>query len=266
MSSMAAPAPTAQTQESTVKQFASLLGTKSDAKANTSSNSTRTLMTLLSTTVTNQDVILTLPSLDLRVEDSDKSGANPLPKVGETRSTAAPVTMSDQKVTSLPTMEASVLPVASADKANATIEQKAAKDLREETQWTKSTLAYASQAVSTNVSNSFSSLVDSRVRAWTLLLLKHSLSTGDAASRSKLLRILSAIIKVNSAETTFKTLSLPEAAAGQPKEQDVILPLLFEVVLQITIQGRPENVTLRAPGTIAGKIRVIESMAKCPVL
>jgi hypothetical protein len=128
--------------------------------------------------------------------------------------------------------------------------------LKEETQWTKSTLVYASGAVSTNLVNSFSTRVDSRVRAWTLLLLKHSLSTGDSESRSRLLRILAAIIKVNSADITFKTLSLPDAASGKPNEDEVILPLLFEAVLHITIQGRPETVTLRAPGTISGKLLV----------
>jgi hypothetical protein len=40
--------------------------------------------------------------------------------------------------------------------------------------------------------------------------------------------MLSASIKVNSAEISFKTPSLPDAASGKPKEKDVILPLLFE--------------------------------------
>jgi hypothetical protein len=249
---MAAPASTAETQTSVVKEFATLLGTTKSTAS--SSSKVKAMMTLLSPTVTNQDVILTLPSLDLKVDDEENGGANPLPKVGEHRATSTED--ANEAVVSRPLMEASVLTVAATadDKAEeASKAEKASLCLKEETQWTKSTLIYASLAVATNVSNSFSSLVDSRVRAWTLLLLKHSLSTGDSGSRSKLLQILQAIIKVNSAETKFKTLPLPEAAAGQPKEEDVILPLLFEAVLHITIQDRPETVTLRAPGTISGK-------------
>jgi hypothetical protein len=252
--SMAAPASTGKTQESIVKQFAMLLGTKSSAK-------TKDMMALISPSVANQDVVLILPTLDLRVEEDC------LPKVGEHRSTMTEVPEGGPSVPleSRPTMEASVLSVAAEDGAKTskeqkeaqtlkeeTQEQKEAQTLKEETQWTKSTLVYASGAVSSNLVNSFSTRVDSRVRAWTLLLLKHSLSTGDSESRSRLLRILAAIIKVNSADTTFKTLSLPDAASGKPNEDEVILPLLFEAVLQITIQGRPETVTLRAPGTISG--------------
>jgi hypothetical protein len=50
------------------------------------------------------------------------------------------------------------------------------------------------------------------------LLLKHS--SGDSESRSRLFRLLVAIIKVNSADTTFKTLSLPDAASGKPNEDE----------------------------------------------
>jgi hypothetical protein len=248
--SMAAPASTGKTQESIVKHFATLLGTKSASSTQSvPSAKTKDMMALISPSVANQDVVLILPTLDLRVEE------DPLPKVGEHR----PKDTTEAEGTPLgtpesrPTMEASVLSVAADDAT--TKEQKEAQNLKEETQWTKSTLVYASGAVSTNLVNSFTTRVDSRVRAWTLLLLKHSLSTGDSESRSRLLRILSAIIKVNSADTTFKTLSLPDAAAGSSNEDEVILPLLFEAVLHITIQGRPETVTLRAPGTISGKCR-----------
>jgi len=64
--------------------------------------------------------------------------------------------------------------------------------------------------------------------------------------------MLSSIIKVHSAETAFKTIPLPESAIGQPKEADVILPLLLEVEMQVSIQSKVDMVTLRAPGTIAG--------------
>jgi hypothetical protein len=273
--SMAAPASTGKSQESIVKQFAMLLGTKSASPTQAlPSAKTKEMMALISPSVANQDVVLILPTLDLRVEEDT------LPKVGEHRSKSmneVPEGEPSVPLESRPLMEASVFSVAAQEEAATTKEQKEAQTLKEEeaattkeqkeaqtlkeeTQWTKSTLVYASGAVSTNLVNSFSTRVDSRVRAWTLLLLKHSLSTGDSESRSRLLRILAAIIKVNSADTTFKTLSLPDAASGKPNEDEVILPLLFEAVLHITIQGRPETVTLRAPGTISGKFLACRSI------
>ena len=129
-----------------------------------------------------------------------------------------------------------------------------AQNIGKITSWTKSTLEYASDSVKKNVSNSFASLVDSRVKAWTLLLLRHSLSTGDDESRSRLLSMLASSIKIDSAETSFKTLPLPDAAAEQAKDNGVILPLLFEVVLHATVQEKQESVTLRAPGTVTGKL------------
>ena len=64
--------------------------------------------------------------------------------------------------------------------------------------------------------------------------------------------MLSSIIKVESAVTGFKTLKLPDSAAGQEKEVDVILPLLLEVQINVSIQNKFDKVTLRAPGTVAG--------------
>ena len=79
---------------------------------------------------------------------------------------------------SLPHMDASVLNnAADASAKAAQVEQKAAQSLGSLTSWTKSSVVYAAGAISKNVADSFSSLVDSRVRAWTLLLLRHSLTT-----------------------------------------------------------------------------------------
>ena len=112
---------------------------------------------------------------------------------------------------------------------------------------------YAPQAASKSISTSFSSLVASRIRAWTLLLLRHSLTTGDAASRSRLLSMLSSKVEIVSTVTSFKTLPLPDSAKAHAKEADVILPLLFEANMTISLQGKNESVLLRAPGTVAGK-------------
>jgi hypothetical protein len=249
-------------QEDIVSKFAALLGTKrlkKDSVASSPLNSdplratSRELMIYLSKGLEHHEVICTLPSLDMRKIDED-TGASPLPQVGQHFQTEAIRADSMGADKTVPQMEASVLnSAADASAKAAQVEQKAAQSLGSLTSWTKSSVVYAPSAISNNVADSFSSLVDSRVRAWTLLLLRHSLTTGDSASRTRLLSMLASIIKVDSATTTFKTLPLPESAASQPKHADVILPLLLEVDLQISIQKKDDSVTLRAPGTISGK-------------
>lgn len=219
--------------------FAGFLGTKSERNP---SARNKAMLGLLATTLEDHEVVLTLPSLDLGLSETrDGTSNNPLPVIGEHLGDDA----------ARPAMTASVLTGAAEGAANS--EQTAAQNIGKLTSWTKSTLEYASDAVKKNLSGSFASLVESRVRAWTLLLLRHSLSTGDDESRTRLLSMLSSTIKVISAETNFKTLPLPDAAAAQSKEGTVVLPLLFEVVLHVSVQDKEENVTLRAPGTITGK-------------
>ncbi len=249
-------------QEQLVSKFAALLGTKSIHKDQVASSlvvsdpaaaTSRELLQCLARSVESHQVICTLPSLDMRKVD-EETGSSPLPNVGEHRNTEVLDMMIGTDERTVPQMAASVLSnAADASAKAAQVEQKAAQSLGSLTSWTKSSVVYASSALSKNVADSFSSLVDSRVRAWTLLLLRHSLTTGDSASRSRLLSMLSSIIKVHSAKTAFKTIPLPESAAGQPKEADVILPLLLEVEMQVSIQSKVDMVTLRAPGTIAGE-------------
>lgn len=236
-------------QTDIVKKFASLIGTKhtSDDSATASSllkagpkvTHSRELLMSISKSVEHHEVVCTLPSLDMRKFDEDQ-GKNPLPEVGEH--------FSQMK------MEASVLHnAADASAKAAQVERRAAQTLGSLTSWTRSSVVYASNAISENSANSFSSLVDSRVRSWTLLLLRHSLTTGDSTSRSRLLSMLASIIKVNTAEIAFKTQPLPESIANMPKkagDPDVILPLLFEADMKITVQSKECTVTLRAPGTV----------------
>lgn len=184
-------------------------------------------------------VVCTLPSLDMRKLDEDPD-ATPLPGVGE----------------HFPKMEASVLHNAAETSAKATqvaVEQKAVQTLGSPTSWTRSSLVYASKAISENARNSFSSLVESRVRAWTLLLLRHSL-TGDSSSRYRLLSMLESVITVNSAQLAFELVPMSTSVANMEKaldDPDVILPILVEVHLSITVHGKNCTVTLRAPGTIS---------------
>jgi len=233
-------------QTDVVSKFASLIGTKrtskeppvataSLVKADPKEATSRELLMCISKTVAFDQVVCTLPSLDMRKLDEDPD-ANLLPKVGE----HFPMKM-----------EASVLHNAAeaSDKA-AQVEQKAVQTLGKLTSWTRSSVVYASKSISENAANSFASLVESRVRAWTLLLLRHSL-TGDASSRSRLLSMLESIIKVNSAQIAFKPLKSVVNTEKTENDPDVILPLIAELDLNITVHNKNCTVTLRAPGTIS---------------
>lgn len=238
---------TNENKAETLKEFASFLGTKPSSKEKGPSFSE--LAKLLSTNVEDDDVVLIVPSLDLRLSEGDSTL---LPDVGEHAKVSAEGTVGNSfDASSRPNMAASVLTMATKGKAN--VEQQAAQNIGKQTSWTKSSLRYASAAVGTNIAESFTQLVNARVRSWTLLLLRHSLSTGDNESRSRLLSMLSAKIKADSTETSFQTLPLPPSAAGKPKDADVILPLLFEAHMHITIQDKSETVLIRAPGTVSGK-------------
>ena len=226
--------------EVALSRFASRLGTTSDSSRGASASS---LTQCLSPSVSGDAVVCSLPSLDMPSPEPGQEGAqSPLPELGEHR----------EKV---PEMAASVLISAATASSNAALlEQQAAIHLGSLAFWAKSSLIYAPHAINKNVSGALSSLIESRVRAWTLLLLRHSLSTGDKASRSRLLSMLSCSIQLKSTATTFKTLPLPASARGQPKEADAILPLLFEAQLEFSIQDKVDVVSLRAPGTIAGEL------------
>lgn len=229
--------PDRQKREQTVKQFAEYLGTKCDAR-----KSRYGLKKLLADAVAEDEVVLQLPSLDMRLSEEEGQA---LPKIGEKKTSVS----SFEEIEERPDMVASVLTAATNDAAK--VEQTAAKNMSKQTSWTRSTVVYASQAVATNVSDFFANLIDSRLKSWTLLLLRHSLSTGDTESRSRLLNVLSASMKVASTETNFKTLPMPPSE-GHIAEADVILPLLFEVIVNLSAQGKTETITLRAPGTISG--------------
>lgn len=229
-------------KEAVVSKFASLLNAKVNNPGTLARSTVKEAIKCLSPSVAGHDVVCTLPSLDIQSEGT----SSPLPEVGKHR-----------EKTTVPEMKASLFDRAITESAkSAREEERTAKMLGALTSWTKSSLVYAPDATAKNVSASFQALVDSRVRAWTLLLLKNSLSTGDSTSRSRLLGMLSCMIQAKEASISFTTLSLPDSARGQPKDADVILPLLFQAELQLTLQERTETVSFQAPGTISGVLRL----------
>ncbi|CAB9516468.1 expressed unknown protein [Seminavis robusta] len=246
----------AMEQEAIVSRFASLMVSQASDLPPQPMNEwvKNDLLRCLGDSLSDDVVVCTLPCLDVKVTENSE---NPLPEVGQhmgEKERAA--SMKDQSGLH-PIMEASVLSSgAEATTDGATKEVVEKKPTQTTTcntsSWTKATIENAPSALLKNVADSFSSLVDSRVRSWTLLMLKQSLSSGDSASRTNLLKMLSATIKVASSMSTFKTLPLPPSAGGQSKEADVILPLIFEVAITISVGDKSEQVTLRAPGTVSG--------------
>ena len=275
----------------TVKHFASLFGTKGQPKDHQRPASQITQM--FAKSAAPNDVVLVVPSFELKMDGDDDSSNSVLPEVGqhalssgvgdslpaellpsqshvESPTSTPPHEQQQQRPKKRPSMEASVINMAAPTTDDTiSVEQKAADSIGQPTCWTRSTVGYAPQAVACNLSESFTVLVNSRLRAWTLLLLKHSLATpptnhnhnnnssdpaASTPARSRLLHMLAAKISVQgAAETNYQTLPLPESAAGvKPTNADVVLPLLFEVVLRLQVQEKDEAVTLRAPGTVTG--------------
>jgi hypothetical protein len=229
-----------QIQEDAVAQFAALLS---------ESGSRRDILQYVSTAVSPNDVVCTLPSLDMQ---SVRAEASPLPKVGEHREKSSSTAIPEMKATVILNQAVGADESTNSPDEDQGKQDEAAQALASPTSWTKSSLAYATDAVSKNISSSFQSLVDARVRAWTLLLLKHSLTTGDSTSRSRLLGLLSFNVELKNTKTSFTTLPLPDEARGEPKDADVILPLLFETELTISMNEKEDTITFQAPGTISG--------------
>ena len=164
------------------------------------------------------------------------------------------------------------------------LEQAAARNLGTETKWTPSSVSQAPSAMLRSLASSFSSLVDSRVRAWTLLLLRHSLSSGDEQSRNRLLTLLATSnrIDLSAIVTNFKVIHVKpsgkmvsdeqlqenhancsngneEASASGTKVTksdnfESVLPLILESAIDVIIEGHRLTVNLKAPGVISGTL------------
>uniref|UniRef100_A0A7S2S7C4 Uncharacterized protein n=1 Tax=Eucampia antarctica TaxID=49252 RepID=A0A7S2S7C4_9STRA len=202
--------------------------------------------------------ICCFPSLDLHSNDSESSEIDILPGVGvshkptnNTMDKSMPPPPPNSRGITIPVMAASVFKedngtnhgatnstsqhesnasalrssasaatnaVSNANANAAKLEQAAARNLGAESKWTPSSVSQAPSAMLRSMASSFSSLVDSRVRAWTLLLLRHSLSSGDEESRSRLLALLatSSRIDLTAIVTSFKVLEFA------PKDKSIL--------------------------------------------
>jgi len=228
-----------------IRRFAEQLGTAS-GKPSIETNR-------FSSSLSEDAVLCNVPSLKILPEDLvalPQVGTTTVPKVGVARAMPKVVqsnTNASASITNTSTATANKTP----NPVQETVEQKVAKRLGTRIPFTKSTILTAPIDVATNISGSFSGLVESRVKAWTLLMLKQSIASGDRESRARLLAMLSAPTKVTSTVTSFKALPLP-MSAREEKSADLVLPLLFEARCGITLRNQEEQVIIRAPGTISG--------------
>jgi len=140
---------------------------------------------------------------------------------------------------------------------------KGVKNMSEPISWTRSSAPQAPMALVRSLSLSFSSLFDSRMKACTLLLLRHSLSSGDYNSRSRLLALLSSSSSINiqTLSTSFESLTLPQELKIPEEEGKVVLPLLFEASVVLTLgQNKQINLKFKSTGAIEGSFDVSSSL------
>jgi hypothetical protein len=134
--------------------------------------------------------------------------------------------------------------------------ERAATSLAKTISWSGESCIKAPATLARSLSIALSSVVDSRMKSCTLVLLRHSLEIGDNRSRSRLLALLSTgnTISVNSVSTSFSALTLPKEfeSKAAAEEGKVIMPLIFEANFEIAIRGKPMKIALRNPGTIQG--------------
>eukprot|EP00551_Chaetoceros_affinis_P008281 CAMPEP_0203668516 /NCGR_PEP_ID=MMETSP0090-20130426/5126_1 /ASSEMBLY_ACC=CAM_ASM_001088 /TAXON_ID=426623 /ORGANISM="Chaetoceros affinis, Strain CCMP159" /LENGTH=811 /DNA_ID=CAMNT_0050532975 /DNA_START=269 /DNA_END=2704 /DNA_ORIENTATION=+ len=160
------------------------------------------------------------------------------------------------------------------------IEYAATSNLGRPISYTRSSAPHAPGAMARTISDSFSSLVEARLRAWTLLLLRHSLSRGDEDSRTRLMSLLAANkIHLSAIVTTFRVdtsstvagavtnnngknnkcgtagneTKINEHGNGKYSREncDYILPLTMEVNIDLKSQDKVISLHLTAPGTVA---------------
>lgn len=187
-------------------------------------------------------------------------------------------------LSSNPTKEnvASMISSSSSDTTN--LEMAAAVHMDRPLSFTRSSAQHAPSALIRSLYSSFSQLVASRMKTWTLLLLRHSLSSGNKASRERLMALLGSqhSFKMDAIVTEFKVggNSTPDEIArllndgasrkekrnalmneGKNMEMDscdLILPLQFKSVIDMTIQGKSCTVHLDTSGSVGGKFHRIQ--------
>jgi len=214
-------------KENTLSLFATLLGTAS-VNGTDGAPSTSPLLNNVISLDSNEEIVCSFPSLDLLASRSPlssimKDDRNPNTELG------------------------------------GNIKNIAALNLGKPTQTTDATIQMTPSIILRNFVSSFSYLVDSRIRAWTLKLLKHSLATGDDQSRARVLALLSisSSVSLGAIVTSFTALPIDKSWLksmnnDSSKFQETSIPVAFEGIIDVSIQGRVMTVKTKAKGSIHG--------------
>eukprot|EP00549_Striatella_unipunctata_P018978 CAMPEP_0118715078 /NCGR_PEP_ID=MMETSP0800-20121206/26640_1 /TAXON_ID=210618 ORGANISM="Striatella unipunctata, Strain CCMP2910" /NCGR_SAMPLE_ID=MMETSP0800 /ASSEMBLY_ACC=CAM_ASM_000638 /LENGTH=619 /DNA_ID=CAMNT_0006621137 /DNA_START=271 /DNA_END=2130 /DNA_ORIENTATION=- len=257
-------------KEDLVKRFASQLGASS-ASSGLMDVGADAILQCISSTVRDSEIVCKLPSLNMGIKKDENTSI--LPRVGSSRGTQGKIPETDSATESVPSMTASVfkntggvsVPIGSSpsssgpsphDSANL---EKFAASLESPTEWTKSTVTHAPSGMLRNLSSSLVTLVEKRVKEWTLLLLKHSLVSGDKTSRTRLMNLLrtSNGMSLKSSKLSFCTLPLPEGSTEdeeldeEEENADLIFPLLVDYDADFFIQGKTDRIRIKIPGAMA---------------
>jgi len=139
------------------------------------------------------------------------------------------------------------------------IKEVAAHNLGKTTQTTHVTIQMTPSIILRNFVSSFSYLIDSRIRSWTLELLKHSLTTGDDESRARVLSILSmsSSISLGAIVTSFTALPVDDnwrqyANDRDSEHREASIPVEFQAVVDVSVQNRLATVKIKTRGSIHG--------------
>ena len=138
-------------------------------------------------------------------------------------------------------------------------EAEAIKELKSSLEARKSTISLAPTAVLQNVSRSFGTMIDNRIKQVHLMML----ASADENSKEHQMNLqLSSLLcsdkncptSFTSAESSFRPLPVNKGFVKQHgRIRAVILPLVFKATININILGVKElAVTITAPGTIVG--------------
>ena len=162
------------------------------------------------------------------------------------------------------------------------LEESAYINLGRPLSFTRTSAPHAPVVLLHSLSSSFSSLIQSHIKSWTILLLRQSLKSGDETSRKHLLKLLSIQndVSINAMVTEFileehqldfksnlldQALKRRESRMKKMHEDgeieslfqmdycDLILPFVFKIAIDVSLYDEEVTVHFNSPGMCGGK-------------
>ena len=142
------------------------------------------------------------------------------------------------------------------------LQETAALNLAKTLELSVDVLEAAPMALLANLCESFSLLIDSRLRSSIAALVRQSQFQKDATLTRVLVGLLACSespISPTTVVTSFRVLSLSD----QTPRGELVMPLVMETIVDLTIFGNLVNVTLVAPGTIQAYLCPHDGLIQC---